>query len=66
MAVQKTGNRQAESDLQKKDVMKDELSTKSVKAVTEEKETEGVEAKGTLEINYQKAAADVSIKCYRN
>ena len=59
-AVPKTRNRQAESesDLQNKDMIKDELSVKSVKAVTEEKETKGAGAKGTLDINHQKAAAD--------
>ena len=38
-AVQITRNRQAESELQNKDVMKDELLRKSVKTVAEEKET---------------------------
>ena len=38
--------------------MIDELSTESLKAVTEEKETKGVESKGTLENNYQIAAAN--------
>ena len=39
--VQDTRNKLAESDLQNKDVIKDELSTKSVRVVTEEKETKG-------------------------
>ena len=32
--------------------------TKSLKAVTEERDAEGAVTKGELEINYQKAAAD--------
>ena len=36
-----TKNRHAESDLQNKDVIKDELSTKSVNVVIEEEKTKG-------------------------
>ena len=47
VAVQDTRNRQ--NEVQNKDIVKDELSTKMVKAVTEEKQAEGVETRGTLE-----------------
>ena len=57
-ALQNNRNRQAKSDLQNKDVINVELSTKNVKAITEEKVTKGTTTKGELEINYQKAAAD--------
>ena len=51
-AAQNTRNRQAENDLQSKDVTIGELSTKSVKAVTEEKDagrSEGQRQKAHLE-----------------
>ena len=44
-AVQNTRNRQAEIDLQNKDVMKDELLRKSVKTVAEEKQPRGQNSK---------------------
>ena len=57
-AVQNTTRRKAERDLQNKKVINNESSTKSVKAVTKEKDTKWTATKGALEINYQKAAAD--------
>ena len=65
-ALQSTRNRQARTDLQNKDVKKVERTTKSVKAVNEEKEVKGIEAKGTLKIHYQKAAADAINKVKQN
>ena len=56
--VPKNRNRQAENDLQNKDEMKDELESKSVKAVAEVKESIEAEFNRTLEINYQKAATE--------
>ena len=47
-------NRQAKNDCKNKD----ELLTKSVKAVTEDIESKETDSKMTLEINYQTAAAD--------
>ena len=43
--VQNTRNRQAENDLQNKDVKKDELSMKPLLVVTEEKKTKKKEDK---------------------
>ena len=44
-------NKLDESDLQKKDVIKDELSTKSVRVVTKEKKTKGGRSQTNAEIN---------------
>ena len=57
-AVPKNRNRQAENDLQNKDEMKDELASKSVKAVAEVKESIEAEFNRTLDINYQEAATE--------
>ena len=48
-AVQKTKNRQAENDLPNKDVTRGELSTKSVNAVTEERNAGRETSKSSLE-----------------
>ena len=47
-AVRIIRNRQAQSDLQTKEAIKGEMSTKSVEALTGAKETKEVEAKRTL------------------
>ena len=58
-AVQNIRNRQSEIDLQNKDVTSGELSTNSVKAVTEEGEMpEGAMTKSFLEKKYEKATAE--------
>ena len=62
VAVQNTGNRQAENDLPNKDVTNKELLTESVKAVTKERGAEGRSSQSSPEINYQKAAVDAIIK----
>ena len=43
-------------------MINNELSTKSVEGVTQEKDTKGTTTKGELEINFQKAAANAIIK----
>ena len=58
VAVQNTRNRQAESDLQNKEATSGELSTKTVKAVTQVRDAEGSETRSSLERNYEKAAAE--------
>ena len=60
--AQNIRNRQSENDFQNKDVIKDELSRKSVKVVTEEKEPKRIEAKGTVGRNYKKTAANAKNK----
>ena len=57
-AVQNTRNRQAENDLNKKKAASGELSTKSVKGVTQNKHAPGAEKRNSLEINYKRAAAE--------
>ena len=57
-AVQNTRNREAENDLKSKEATTGELSTKTVKAVTQVKNATGTETKNSLEINFEKAAAD--------
>ena len=51
-AVQNTRNRQAENDLNNQDAASGELSTKTVKAVTQNKDATGAEKRNALEINY--------------
>ena len=58
-AVQNSRNRQAENDLNKKEAAGGELSTKTVKAVTLNKVDTGAEKRNSLEINYERAAAEV-------
>ena len=59
-----TRNRQAVNDLQDKEATSGELATKTVKAVTEERERErerdarGAESRSSLGISYEKAAAE--------
>ena len=55
-------NRQAEKDLQNKEAASNELSKKTVKAVTQVKDATGVETRNSLEINYEKAAAINKVK----
>ena len=57
--VQNMGNRQAEKDLNNnKEAASGELSTKTVKAVTQNKDATGAEKRNSLEINYERAAAE--------
>ena len=57
-AVQNTRNRQAENDLNNKEAASGELSTKTLKAVTQNKDATGAEKRNSLEINYEGAAAE--------
>ena len=57
-AAQNTRNRQAEIDSQSKEAGNVELSTKTVKAVSQVKDAAGAETRSPLEINFEKAAAD--------
>ena len=50
-AVQNTRNRQAESDLNNKEAAGGELSTKTLKAVTQNKDATGAETRNSLGIN---------------
>ena len=50
-AVQKTRKRQAENDLNNKEAASGELSTKTVKAVTQNKDAMGAEKRNSQEIN---------------
>ena len=56
--VQNTTNRQAEIDLNNKEAAGGELSTKTVKTVTQNKDATGAEKRNSLEINYERAAAE--------
>ena len=49
-AVQNTRNRQAENDLNNKEAAGGELSTKTVKAVTKNKDATGTETRNSLKI----------------
>ena len=53
-AMQNTGNRYAENDLNNKEAASCELSTKTVKAVTQNKDASGAEKRNSLEINYER------------
>ena len=57
-AVQNTRKRQAANDLNNKEAASGDLSTKTVKAVTQNKDATGAEKKNSLEINYERAAAE--------
>ena len=57
-AVQNTRNRQAENDLQNKEVASGELPTKTVKAVAQVQDVSGAETRSPLMINNEKAAAE--------
>ena len=57
-AVQNTRNRQAEIDMNNKEAASSELSTKTVKTVAEVNDDTGAETGKSIEINYEKAAAD--------
>ena len=57
-AVQNTRNRQAEIDLKNTEAASGELTTKTVKAVMQVKTAMDAEAGNSLEINYEKAAAE--------
>ena len=57
-AVQNTRNRQAENDLNNKAAASSELSTKTEKAATQFKEATRAETRNSLEINYEKSAAE--------
>ena len=56
-AVQNTRNRQAEFDTKNSEAPSGELPTKTVKAVTQVKNAIEAEARNSIEINYEKAAA---------
>ena len=56
--MQNTRNTQAENDLNNREAAGDELSTKTVKAVTQNKDASGAEKRNSLEINDKKAAAE--------
>ena len=56
--MQNTRNRQAENDLNNKEATSSELSTKTVKAVTQVKDATGAETRNSIEINYEQAAAE--------
>ena len=57
-AVQNTRNRQSEIDLKNTEAASGELSTKTMKFVTQVKTDMEAEAGNSLEINYEKAAAE--------
>ena len=57
-AVQNTRNRQAENGLQNKEVASGELSTKTIKAVTQVKDAAGPEKRSPQEINYERKNAE--------
>ena len=58
-AVQNTRNRQAENDLNNnKEAESAELSTNTVKAVTQNKYATEAEKRNSLEINYERAAVE--------
>ena len=58
--VQNNRNRQSENDLNNKEAAGGELSTKTVKAVTRNQDATGAEKRNSLEINYERAAADAT------
>ena len=57
-AVQNTRNRQAENNLNNKEAASGEISTKTVKVVTRNKDATGAEKRNFLEKNYERAAAE--------
>ena len=57
-AVQNTRNRQAEFDKKNSELPSAELETKTVKAVAQVKNAIEAENRNSLEINYEKAAAE--------
>ena len=57
-ALQNTRNRQAEVDLKNTEAASGELSTKTVKTVTQVKAATEAETRNSLEINYEKATAE--------
>ena len=57
-AVQNTRNRQAKFDMKNTEAPSAELSTKTMKAVTQVKKAIEAEARKSLGINYEKAAAE--------
>ena len=57
-AVQNTRIRQAENGSNNKEAAIGELSTKTVKAVTQNNDATGAETRNSLEINYERAAAE--------
>ena len=57
-AVQNYRNRKAENDLNNKETASGELSTKTVKAVTQNKDATGAEKRNSLEINYKRVALE--------
>ena len=56
--MQNTRNRQAENGLQNKEVASGELSTKTIKAVTQVKDAAGAEKRSPQEINYERKNAE--------
>ena len=57
-AVQNNRNRQAENDLNNEEAASGELSTKTVKVVTQNKDATGAKKRNSIEINYERAAAE--------
>ena len=57
-ALQSTRKRQAENDSNNKEATGAELSTKTVRAVTQNKNATGPGMRNSLEINYERAAAE--------
>ena len=57
-AVQNTRSRQVEFDTKNSEAPNTELSTKTLKAVTQVKNAIEAEAKNSLELSYERAAAD--------
>ena len=57
-AVQNTRNRKAEFETKKSEAPSAELPTKTVKAVTQVNNAMGAKAMNSLEINYERAAAE--------
>ena len=56
--MQNTRNRQAENDLNNKEAASSELLTKTVMAMTQNKDATGAENRNSLAINYERAAAE--------
>ena len=56
--MQNTRNRQAENDLNNKEAASGDLSTKTVKAVTQNNDASGAEKRSSLEIHQESEAAE--------
>ena len=56
--MQNTRNRQAENDLNNGEAVSGDLSTKTLKIVTQNNDASGAEKRNSLEINHERAAAE--------